>query len=147
MRNLSLHFAPNGGSSFIACNMTGACRQHARKDQQSRLAHLGLPPSRPAPLAPNLVARSTTRRPRESSDTKKVRLESSGHLWGGRLDLEGDGLAVLVGDCKRSFDMLGKRSCCRLVTTARRRREGGHTREAQRSAGVETDGHGGRRES
>lgn len=80
-------------------------------------------------------------------DAEKVRLEGGGHLWGGRLDLEGDRLAVLVGDCKRSFDMLGERSCCTLVTTAPHRREGGHTREAQRRAWVETDGHGGRRES
>ncbi len=73
-------------------------------------------------------------------------LIENGHLWGSRLDLEGDWLGVGVLDSKRTLDMIRERSyeTCptRLTGPTTSKNIVRHTIEAESGSGVEDDGHG-----
>lgn len=114
--NLSLHLASNGGSSSMACNVTGSPPQNVispvENGRRKHTTHLEAQGFDRAPLGPNLVLRSTARDGMVSistleSGTKNLGIETDP---GSRcLNPECHGLGIVVRDRESAFYALSER--------------------------------------
>ena len=119
IRNLSLHFVANGGSSFMACSMTGspphtvdAPVRDTWRIWTNHATHLAPQRSDQAPPDPNLASHNTA-----SDDMKLISTLASGakepktgtDLWSSGLNFERNRLHIVVGDLEGTFCGLSKR--------------------------------------
>ena len=113
IRNLSLHLAARGGSSFIACSMTGkgpsvVDTTKAQRRETRTLYFNTLPRLHSPRIGSDTVQLGSF----IWSETENTRIDRGPleHLGRGCLDLEGHGLRIRVLDSQCSFHMHGERS-------------------------------------
>ena len=123
IRNLSLHFAPSGGSSFIACNTTKAL--YIRPASTTR-AHTDAPWTSTVSPGSTLPEFGRTQYNYETTTTARhpsawllpgLSQGAAAHLRGRRLDLEGDGLLIWVREREGPLDMGREGSCAGAAST------------------------------